>query len=134
MAATERCASSLRDWDREENGDVPGKVKDLQDRLQFLEPLPRTDVVVAEEKRLETELGKLVEDEEILARSKSRALWLRAGDRNTKFFHARTTTRRKKNEIKGLENMDGVWCTEHSEITGIISAFYSDLFSSYNPS
>jgi len=133
MAATDRCASSLRDWDNDVIGDIPRKVKDIQDRLLFLEPLPRTDVVVAEEGRLESELGKLVEDEEVLARSKSRALWLQAGDRNTKFFHARTTSRRKKNEIKGLENKDGVWCTEKAELTRIISDFYSDLFSSSNP-
>lgn len=38
---------------------------------------------------------------------RSRAIWLKSGDRNTKFFHATATQRRKKNIIEGLKGPVG---------------------------
>lgn len=40
---------------------------------------------------------------------KSCALWIKCGDRNTKFFHAMANQRRKKNKIEGLWDSKGVW-------------------------
>uniref|UniRef100_A0A803PBY7 Reverse transcriptase domain-containing protein n=1 Tax=Cannabis sativa TaxID=3483 RepID=A0A803PBY7_CANSA len=36
-------------------------------------------------------------------------LWLREGDQNSKFFHAKATTRKKNNTIHSLKNNSGVW-------------------------
>ena len=40
---------------------------------------------------------------------RSRALWLKWGDRNTKFFHAIASQSRRKNWIVGLQNPVGEW-------------------------
>lgn len=38
----------------------------------------------------------------------SRAKWLSAGDKNTKFFHKRSSQRKRKNQIDGLLDEEGI--------------------------
>lgn len=59
------------------------------------------------EKNLLAELERVLDDEEILWKQKSRTDWLMLGDRNTKYFHSQASRRRKVNQIKALRLKDG---------------------------
>lgn len=48
-------------------------------------------------KLLERQIDDLLLDEEIYWRQRSIVVWLREGDKNTKFFHIKTLTRKRKN-------------------------------------
>ena len=65
-----------------------------------------------------------------MARQRSRVDWLKEGDRNTSFFHARATARRKTNKIDVLLRVDGSKCEVQGEIKGMVHGFYEDLFTS----
>ncbi|KAF4394090.1 hypothetical protein G4B88_026059 [Cannabis sativa] len=41
--------------------------------------------------------------------NRSKQLWLREGDRNSKYFHAKATSRRRSNVIHKLQNSAGEW-------------------------
>ncbi|KAA3460385.1 reverse transcriptase [Gossypium australe] len=68
--------------------------------------------------------------EEIFLEQRARANWLQMGDRNTAFFHRWASYHRKKNMIKGLENVSGRWVTEANKISKIATGYFKDLFSS----
>ncbi|KAL0300467.1 UNVERIFIED_CONTAM: hypothetical protein Sangu_3119300 [Sesamum angustifolium] len=59
--------------------------------------------------------------------------WLRESDRNTKFFHARASSRCKKNEISRLKGEDGVFVKKKEDTQNIITAYFSNLFKSTKP-
>ena len=85
-----------------------------------------------EEKR--RELSKLVEYllelEEIQLRQQSIGTWLKAGDRNTAFFQAFASARRKRNFIKRLRSEAGDWLEGTDDLNAHILNYFSHLFSS----
>ena len=55
------------------------------------------------------------------------------GDWNTKFFHGVATQRKRRSFIKGIRDPYGVWVLDEKEVGAIFVDFYTQLFSSSNP-
>ncbi|KAM0884665.1 hypothetical protein ACQ4PT_030837 [Festuca glaucescens] len=123
-----RLAVSLKDWSHTSFGSVQREIKRLETALWRLCSSPISDAVIAEEKVVERLLCELFEREEIMARQRSRVDWLREGDHNTAFFHAKATTRKKANRIASLQRENGTLCSDQEEIKGMVHGFYEDLF------
>ena len=65
--------------------------------------------------------------EEIMWRQKSREIWLKEGDRYTKFFRKMANSHIKHNQMIGLK-IDGVWHLDGQDLQqGIVNAFQSLL-------
>jgi hypothetical protein len=64
-----------------------------------------------------SELDKLAHLEETSWRQKSRVLWLKEGDNNTKFFHKMANSNRRRNYMKKVE-VDGTVHENASDIQG----------------
>lgn len=63
-----------------------------------------------------------------MMRQRSRIDWLREGDRNTSFFHAKARERAHSNRIMGLKKDDGSIVTSQEELQTEAMDFYSKLF------
>lgn len=125
-----RVASCLRTWSKESFGCILKQINKMERRLRTIRSSPISADSLAEERKIEGLLFDLFEREEILERQRSRVDWLREGDRNTKFFHARAAARRRANKISSLLRDDGSSCDSQGEIKGMVLEFYDKLFTS----
>ena len=79
-------------------------------------------------KALAAELDELLLREEIMWKQRSRVMWLREGDRNTKFFQRRATWRRKKNSIRKLKKEDGSGVENVKDMQQMATEFFRNLY------
>nr|KYP76602.1 hypothetical protein KK1_020850 [Cajanus cajan] len=89
-----------------------------------------SESLVRLEKTLQVELNEVSLQEELLWFQNSREKWVKFGDRNSKFFHAQTLSRIRRNKIWGLFFLDGTWQTDPSLLQVKALCFFTQLFSS----
>lgn len=112
----------------------PGKqIRELRETIASLEVGTLTGERKEELARLKVELEHLYKDEEIYWRQRCKNQWAKEGDRNTRFFHAKASRRRRTNHISGLENNNGEWKDSVKEVEAIILEYFGDLFKSSSP-
>ena len=63
---------------------------------------------------------------------RSRVLWLKHGDSNSKFFHNKATQRFRKNSILGIEDKRGNWQVQPEAIGDTIVEYFAELFTTRN--
>ena len=49
--------------------------------------------------------------------------WIQSEDQNTKFFHGLATQRKRKNFIKGLRDVNGVWHEDEEVFLGLLTEY-----------
>lgn len=84
----------------------------------------------AEVRRIEKDLRIANKEEKAYWRVESRVQWLNEGDKNTNFFHAQTMKRWRFNQIRGLEEENGIWHESEVGICSIAVSYFSELFQS----
>ena len=67
---------------------------------------------------------------ETLWKQKSREVWLKEGDKNSKFFHLSTIIWRRRNAIDAIKADDGEWITCKDEIRNHIVSKFQALYTS----
>lgn len=80
------------------------------------------------------EINDLLDSEEIYWGQRSKAHWLGERDRNTKFFHARASERRKQNKILRIWDKDGNCCGDEDSIVKAAISYFEKVYSTSFPS
>lgn len=83
----------------------------------------------------QTESKKLTEtccQQEVFWRQRSKQLWLREGDQNSKFFHASAKSRRKVNQIEVLKDKNGNSVSWDSGLQETMVEYFTELFKASN--
>ena len=96
--------NDLKKWNVEVFGNAEDRMRKLWQELSDLEMIEDSRALL-EEERLELvrgELEKVTLMEEIYWRHKSKVLYIREGDRNTRFFHRIANSHRRFNSIDRL--------------------------------
>ena len=61
-------------------------------------------------------------------RQLSREIWLKEGDKNTRFFHRMTNAHRSNNSLDKIK-IDGVWLLEEQEVREGVANAYQQMLS-----
>ncbi|XP_070007763.1 uncharacterized protein [Nicotiana sylvestris] len=61
-------------------------------------------------------------------KQKSGMIWFQDGDRSTRFFHAQVNGRRKRLQLKRIQNEAGIWLEEEAEMAEEAVRFYQAQF------
>jgi hypothetical protein len=77
---------------------------------------------------LESERKKIMLDEEERWRQKSRAIWIKSGDKNTKFFHRFASYRRNKKHIWEIKDEVGLVHTGQEALKDEATFFFNSFF------
>jgi hypothetical protein len=125
----------LKIWNAKVFGDVGKKKKELLEGIKELECFEEARGLV-EEKWVQKsdmigELEKTLIFEEVNWRQKSRALWLKEGDNNAKFFHRVAKSHRRYNHV-GVLRINGALSSDPVEIKDHIVNYYDSLYTEQN--
>ena len=121
-------------WNKTEFGHVGRTIFELQDQLEGLELQPLSLEVIQAMRSTWIDLNYWLEKEDAMWRQRSRINWFQSGDKNTTFFHAKASAKQKRNFIEGLLDANEVWQEDENKIKEIVMDYYTNLFTSSNPS
>ena len=74
-----------------------------------------------------------LEREELKWKQKSRDLWLREGDRNSKLFHASTLVHRRRNFIAEIQLNNGQWIHSREDIEQYFATQFQEVYQTDHP-
>ena len=124
--------SDLKKWNESDFGNISVKKQQLWSKLNVLDVKEDSQPLSEEEKMDQTtfraDLEKAALLEEIGWRQKSKVLFLKEGDSNTRFFHRMANSNRRNNCIDSLM-IDGAMSTNQDRIVDHVEQFFMNLFS-----
>ncbi|KAF8080175.1 hypothetical protein N665_0969s0004 [Sinapis alba] len=100
-----QCRNALSHWRSKRNINSGKIITLLKKDIQNAYEAPCIDYAYLANLKAQLQFQYRLEEE--YWRMKSRVLWLQAGDRNTKYFHAKTRQRRKYNIIIHIQDEKG---------------------------
>lgn len=78
----------------------------------------------------EKELDQVLIAEETMWLHRSRAIWLKDGDRKSSFFHHKASMRTKRNTISRIKDAEGIEVMKIEEITKVVKNYFVQISSS----
>ena len=121
---------NLKTWNEEVFGNIGRNKRNLLEDLQVFYVHKESRALDEEFRRkaeVVRELEKCTLMEEVSWRQKSRVMWLKEGDKGTKFFHSITSSNRRYNSIDTLMIGDNP-SSNPAEISEHIVEFYQKPF------
>eukprot|EP00253_Pinus_taeda_P033361 PITA_33361 len=123
--ATIEWAKARKKAQNEELSLIDANLRDLEE--------PEVDGYINQESKerimnLEKQRSKILLEREEEWRQKSRAIWLKAGDENTKFFHNYAKGRKSANTIWKLKDQNGREASSFEDLSRMGKAHFQNLF------
>ncbi|XP_060964883.1 uncharacterized protein LOC133033858 [Cannabis sativa] len=127
----QRCGELLSVWGKDYSGNFASRIKYWRNEVRRWKQ-GRDPDAITKYKEAETELFEVLTQKEVFWRQRSKQLWLQEGDKNSKFFHATASSRRRMNAIDKLQCEDGRWVDWDSGLPDVMCSYFQNLFTSSN--
>uniref|UniRef100_A0A2N9HH03 Reverse transcriptase domain-containing protein n=1 Tax=Fagus sylvatica TaxID=28930 RepID=A0A2N9HH03_FAGSY len=121
-------AEALKHWNKMVFGHCQTRISELTTTIEEVQANPPTEANLRLEAKLQCDLNGWLAKLEIVWKQKSRELWLKEGNRNSKFFHLSTIIHRRRNAIDVIKGDNGVWIVNRKEIKDFVVDKFQDLF------
>ncbi|XP_060200473.1 uncharacterized protein LOC132628728 [Lycium barbarum] len=121
----------LSQWSKATYGDFFQNITNLEEVIKTHEALFEANPSNANREKLQkvqAEMTKALHIEEEYWKQKSGMTWFQEGDKNSKFFHAHVSGRRKRLQLKRIQNSQGQWLETEQEIAEEAVRFYQAQF------
>nr|XP_048336943.1 uncharacterized protein LOC107411956 [Ziziphus jujuba var. spinosa] len=119
---------ALKRWNKDNFGFCHTKINDLEASLSQVYNRTPSEENLRLMQSIQSEINEWRLRLELVWRQKSREVWLQAGDRNSKFFHASTISNRKRNLISALKDDNGTWLESRTEISSFLIRKFNEVF------
>lgn len=115
----------LKDWNHNILGNLEKRIKQIKTELEGVRRGDITQEKVSRELFLREKLDCLEHQRDMFWKQRAHVKWLQSGDRNTAFFHAFASERKKRNTIKKLKNDEGNCVEGEEQLKEHIAAYFS---------
>ncbi|KAK1259113.1 hypothetical protein QJS04_geneDACA005408 [Acorus gramineus] len=109
----------LKDWNKEIFGPIQDQLQQCKQKLERAQlkvlQFPQNLSFIREEASLKKDYLSFLRREELLLRQKSKQVWLKEGDRNTKFFYSSIKARGSHNTIRKVKLENGEFSSDPTE-------------------
>lgn len=127
-----QCQQDLSCWSSSKFGSFTRTLKGLTRRLRGLQDKEHPSNL-EEIKLLQQEIHQLMEMEDLRWRQRVKRNWYKHGDRNTQYFHAWATQRRRMNFIHSIIDQNGLYWSTPEDIGRAFNQHFQSLFTTANP-
>jgi hypothetical protein len=121
-------SKGLLTWSRDVLGDLQQRIKKLRNELEVIRCEVVSETTIRKEQVAKFKLERLEDQLELFWKQRVHVTWLEKGGRNTSYFHACATERKKKNAIKKLKGEDGVAVEGEEGLKALVTNYFSSLF------
>nr|KYP46237.1 Transposon TX1 uncharacterized [Cajanus cajan] len=121
------CSKDMDEWGRQLRLRFRAPIDACRRQLLELREQHDANSVSAFSKAQER-LSTLLAKEEAFWKQRAKVYWLKDGDKNTKFFHAMASERKKKNLIQRLTKPDGTIAIAQQDLCQVAQNYFNDLF------
>ncbi|XP_050259106.1 uncharacterized protein LOC126704118 [Quercus robur] len=108
-------------------------IKVLEKKIEEVQGVEPTKENLELEAALSLELDDWLAKESLKWQQKFREIWLKDGDRNSRFFHLTTLVRRRRNFISDIKQEDSSWISGREAIQEYFIANFQSLYQSSRP-
>lgn len=124
----QNCRDALQEWESSHFGNVSKQLNDCRKEWDAHQRETGGNVNHEVQRRMERQMESLLKKEEVMWKQRSRASWLKEGDRNTSYFHRTANGRHKRKLIDHLHLEDGSTATDEKDIEREFRRYFVDLF------
>ncbi|XP_062104395.1 uncharacterized protein LOC133815592 [Humulus lupulus] len=128
-AKIDRVSAILVSWRKEITWSFKARLRRCKATISRLKHI-RDDSAITQYLAAQTEMCNILHQQEIFWHQRSKHLWLKDGDQNTKYFHAVASTQRLQNMIHRLQEIGGSWVYWINGLDSVIVNYFKQLFSS----